>query len=499
MDRRNGQAPAIEAQGLSKAFGGVLALSDVEMSVAPGEIHALVGQNGAGKSTLLRILAGVTRPDSGRVEVKGHETRIRTPKDARRYGIRMIHQELNLMPDMTVAENTFLGGEPRGRLAMIDRRAMRRRTAAILERLGSQIDPMALVSDLPIQDQQIVEIGKALAADAEILILDEPTAALEPSHVRRLFEVLGRFRDGGGAALYVSHRLDEIFELADRLTVLRDGRLAMSSPTSESSRAAVIQAMIGRELTQIFPERGRGVHRTGAARLELENVSGGSLRAATMAVHRGELLGISGVEGSGMRDLPRVIIGDLPITNGQLRVDGRPLRVGNPRGALRQGVVYVTSDRRREGLFAILNTSANIAISTLEARARWGFVDEPAERETVNDLIERLRISPPDPDREARLLSGGNQQKALLARNLATEPTVFIFDEPTRGIDVGSRAEIYAMMRRIVDDGAAVIMISSDQTEVLGLADRILAMRRGAVATELQGGVEERELLDAIL
>jgi ABC-type sugar transport system ATPase subunit len=483
----------LQVSGLSKSFGIVQALDDVSLQVQEGAIHGVVGQNGAGKSTLMQILAGVFPPDAGEIVLDGSPVTLRNPDHARRLGIRMMHQELNLVPFQTIAENISLGIEPRTRLGLLDRAAMRRRARELLGLLGSDISVNRRVEQLNIGQQQLVELAKTLAWKAPLLILDEPTAALEQHDIERLFEVLLRFRDQGGTALYVSHRLNELFAICDRVTVLRDGRIVETVEIGDTTRADVIRMMTGRPLTEVFPDRGRGEEPPPV--LEAREVSSGTLKRVSFTARAGRVLGVIGLEGSGIRELGRVLAGDQPLASGEVRVADRRVHLTSPRAALRSGVVYLSSDRKRDGLFTILSVSHNISIGSLGR----GLIDRRRERRLVVESIRRLAIQTPSTAQEVRFLSGGNQQKVLLARWLATRPLVFVLDEPTRGIDVGSKAEIYALMRELANAGAAVVMISTDLTEALGMSDEILILHAGEVAARLPGGTGEDEVLPFVV
>ena len=487
----------LEVKAVSKAFGVVRALDNVSINVREGGIHGLVGQNGAGKSTLMRILAGAVRPDAGELLLDGAPITIRSPAHARGLGISMIHQELNLSPYQTIAENISLGGEPRGSLGFVSQEKMRVRASAALNRIGSSLSVDMPVHRLDVEDRQLVEIAKALASDTRILILDEPTAALEARQVDRLVDVLLRFREQGGTALYVSHRLDEIARLCDVITVLRDGRVAASINARTATREGVVELMIGRPLGDLFPPRASG--EAFEPILEARRLTGRSFADLNFTVQRGRILGFGGLEGSGMREVGRVLAGDRTPISGEILVDGKRARYGSSREALRRGIIYVSADRKNEGLFGILSVRENISIGTLSSRLKMGFIALRSERRVVNDSVKRLRIQTPNAAQEVRRLSGGNQQKVLLARWLPARPNVAIFDEPTRGLDVGAKGEIYRLMRELTTQGVGVVMISSDLTEIVGMADEIVALRGGRRVGMFAGGISEADLLGAIL
>ena len=490
--------PLLEFRDVTKTFGSVVALDRVSFDVAGGTIHGVVGQNGAGKSTLMRILAGAFSEDAGVVRLGGEELRLRSPDHARRLGIRIIHQELTLVPALSVTENISLGIELRNRLGVLDRCAMRHRARELLELLGHGEDFSIerKVETLNIGQQQIVEIAKALAWEAKILILDEPTAALELKDTERLFAVLRRFRDQGGTALYVSHRLDELFDICDSVTVLRDGRVVDTKAIAQIDKGSIIRMMIGKALTEMFPERATGTDPS--AVLEVHQLSAPGLRAVSFAARAGRILGIVGLEGSGIRDVGKVLIGDRQTTGGRIAINGADCTLNSPRAARSAGIVYLSADRKAEGLFSILPLSQNVAIGTLADRLQGVFIDRGAERRLVAESIDQLNIRASGPKQEAQQLSGGNQQKVIMARSLAARPVVFVLEEPTRGIDVGAKAEIYALVRQLANEGAAVVVISNDMPEVIGLADEIVTMFEGAVSATLPGGTPEEHVLSHI-
>jgi ABC-type sugar transport system ATPase subunit len=489
---------AVRVQGISKSFGPVQALKNVSLSVRRGTIHALVGENGAGKSTLMRILDGAVRADEGEIQLFGETTAIRDPHHARELGIQMIHQELSLVPYQRVWENICLGVERTRTRVFLDKRAMKRQAAEALERLGSTVSVHAKVSDLPLAEQQVVEIAKALARDSRILILDEPTAALETHQVEVLFDVLNRVREQGRTAVYVSHRLGEVLSLCDQVTVLRDGAVVGDNTVANMTQDELIRMMLGTTLGAIFPPRAASSSKESVL-VKLDAVSTETIRDVTIDVVPGLVTGITGLAGAGVHELGRVLTGGSRPVHGGIAIDGRQVRLTSPRVALRNGVVYVPADRRREGIFPILAVRENIAIGTLDERVRFGFIRRGAEEKLVKANVDRLRIQTPTIMQEVGLLSGGNQQKILLARWLAAQPRVMVLDEPTRGIDVGTKAEIYALMREFADAGVAVVMISTDLTEVVGMSDEIVAMRGGRVVKRLEGGCPESDVLSALV
>jgi ABC-type sugar transport system ATPase subunit len=432
------------------------------------------------------------------VLLEGEPVTPRNPDHARRLGIRIIHQELALVGELTVAENISLGIEPRRHGALLDRNGMRRRAREILDQLGHELQVDRKVERLDIAQQQIVEIAKALAWQAKILILDEPTAALERHDADHLFDVLRRMREQGRTALFVSHRLDELFEICDTVTVLRDGRVVSTLPIGSTSKPEIIRLMIGRTLNELFPSRAAGDTEAPPV-LEVDGVTGDVLRDVSLTARSGRILGVVGLEGSGIREIGKILVGDQPPRAGRLVLNGKPVDLSSPKAALGAGIVYLSPDRRREGLFPILPLAHNVAIGTLDDRRRVGLIDLRAERSLVAGSIKRFSIRTSGGRQEIQYLSGGNQQKALIARSLAARPLVYVFEEPTRGIDVGAKSEIYNLMRELANAGAAVIILSNDLTEIVGLSDEILALFEGSQSASLQGGVREEEVLPHIV
>lgn len=488
---------AVEVRNISKRFGVVQALKDVSLAVPSGVIHGVVGQNGAGKSTLMQIISGVYTPEAGEILLGGESVALRNPDHARKLGIRTIYQELNLTAYQTVAENIFLGIEPRNRLGFVDTRRMRRRSRQLLDLLGSSLPVDVRIEHLSIGQQQLVEIAKALAWESKILILDEPTAALELHDVERLFEVLQRYREQGGSALYVSHRLGELFRICDSVSVLRDGALVWTGSVVQTNQDEIVRLMLGRSLTEVFPPLHGASSQSPT--LVVNDLRARGLRGLSFEAKPGQIVGFVGLEGSGIRELGRALIGDLPLDGGSIVLHGKRRRINRPASAVNNGIVYVSSDRKRDGLFPILSVAHNISVGSLKRESRAGVIVPHRERKLVEEGVRRLSIRTPGTAQEVRFLSGGNQQKVLLARWIAAAPDVFILDEPTRGIDVGSKAEIYRIMRTLAEEGAAVIMISSDVPEVLGMSDEVIVLHAGEIAAKLPGGVEEGEVLPYVL
>ncbi len=483
---------ALEMVGISKAFPGVQALEGVSFDCAAGEVHAICGENGAGKSTLIKILGGIYHPDSGSIRIGGRAASFAHPVAARRAGISIVHQELSLLAERSVADNIFLGDEPvRG--GRLDRKAMRERAQAILARLQSTISPDARAGDLSIAEQQMVEIAKALATNPRILVMDEPTAALDEAEAARLLDLVRRLRSEGVAVVYVSHRMPEIAAISDRVTVLKDGRKVLTEPTSVMPIDRLVRSMVGRSLADYFPPRGK---KAGETLLELKNCSNGALFDIDLVVRRGEIVGVAGLEGAGKSDLARAIFGDRPFTSGEMRLSGRPYAPRSPREAVKAGVGFLPDDRKREGLLLAQTLRDNAALAL---RAFASALGRPAKGEMSSKALdERMRtldVRTARYDNPIHLLSGGNQQKVIIARWLARDPQLIVFAEPTRGIDVAAKAAIYAIMRDLAERGRALIMVSSDLPEVIGVSDRIVVMHEGRIAGELPGGASEEELM----
>lgn len=474
--------PLLQARAVTKRFPGVLALDEVGLTVHPGQVHALVGENGAGKSTLMKILSGIYRPDAGQIWLRGEPVRIASPKQTQRLGISTIHQELGLMPDLTVEQNVFFGREPyAGTRFNLAPRAMRRRTEELLDRVGLALRPGDRVGDLTIATQQMVEIAKALAFDARVLIMDEPTAALTERETEALFRVMADFISPHTAIIYISHRMDEIKRVADAVTVLRDGRWIATTPADQISVAEVIEQMVGRSLeTDARPEP----HDASApVRLKVEGLATEDLlREVSLEVRCGEILGLAGLVGAGRTETARAIIGADPRSAGRIEVGGQPVEISSPADAVRHSIAYLSEDRKRYGLLLDKSLVENIALPSYGRWSRGIVVNDDAAVQTAERFIEQLRIKTPSPWQEVQYLSGGNQQKVVLAKWLARDCDVLIIDEPTRGIDVGAKEEIYRLLEDLAAQGKAIIVISSEIPEVLRLAHRVAVMWEGRIA-----------------
>ena len=483
----------LEMLNITKTFPGVRALDDVSFGCGRGEVHALCGENGAGKSTLIKILGGVYRPDSGSIRFDGREVAFSHPVAARRAGVSIIHQELSLLPYRTVAENVFLGIEP-ARYGIVDQRRMREEARRLLRRLGSSIPPESLAGDLSIAQQQIVEIAKAFAIEARVLVMDEPTAALDRDDATRLLGLVKRLGSEGVSIIYISHRMPEIQAVADRVTVLKDGRTVMTAPLAEAPTGRLVRAMVGRELSDFYPPRPSRA--PGEAALRIRGGSNRRLRAIDLEVRTGEIVGVAGLEGSGKSALGRAVSGDEPFETGTMEIGGRPVWPARPRSAIEAGLGRLSDDRKREGLLIQQSVRDN---ATLTQRAFAGALSsptaEPMSDAATDRRLKQLDVRAANFDHEIRLLSGGNQQRVIIARWLARDPDVLVFCEPTRGVDVAAKAAIYKIMRDLAERGRAILMISSDLPEIIGVSDRIVVMREGHIAGELQGGATEEDVM----
>jgi ribose transport system ATP-binding protein len=477
-------APAalLEMRGVSKTFPGVKALQAVDLTLARGEVLALLGENGAGKSTLMKVLGGAHRPDAGEILIDGVRTEIHSPHASQAAGIAIIYQEFNLVPGLTAADNIFLGQE-KTRLGFVRRGEERRRAREIFERLEIDIDPDALCRDLTVAQQQIVEIAKALALDARILVMDEPSAALTTREVDRLYAIIRDLKGRGIGIVYISHRLEEIFEVCDRISVLRDGCNVGEKPVGEVTRQGLIEMMVGRELTNEFPSRESTV---GRPKLEVEGLCRGrAVRDVSFNVREGEILGLTGLVGAGRTETVRLIFGADAREAGSVRLDGRELDIRSPADAIAARIGLLTEDRKLQGLVLPHSVRDNFALPNLDWLSSCGFVKRGEERTAFAGYVDSLQIKVPNQEQAAKNLSGGNQQKVVLAKWLARNCEVLIFDEPTRGIDVGAKYEIYCLMNELAAKGKSIIMISSELPEVLGMSDRILVMHEGRITGEI--------------
>ena len=480
---------ALEMRGIGKAFGAVKALESVDFDCRAGEIHVICGENGAGKSTLMKVLGGSYRPDTGDVLLDGAPVRFQHPREARAAGISIVHQELSLLPFRTVAENIFTGMEPT-RWGLLDRRRMDERARVLLQRLGSAIPPRALIADLSIAEQQLVEIAKAMLVDARVLVMDEPTAALDDRDARALLDLVVRMKAEGVAIIYISHRMPEVMAIADRITVLKDGRRVWTRDRAEVTVNAIVTAMVGRELQDFYPARPATA--PGSPMLEVRGGQNAQLSDINFVARTGEIVGVAGLEDSRKSALAQALFGDAPFAAGEVRIAGHTVAIRSPREAVAAGIGYLPGDRKREGIAPRQSVRDN-ALLTLQAMApALASPDGGARaRPKVDQSLRDRDVRAGDFGQEIATLSGGNQQKAIIARWLLQNPRVFVFVEPTRGIDVAAKAAIYETMRELASAGRAIVMVSSDLPEVIGVSDRIVVMHQGRIAGELPAGAEE--------
>ena len=497
--------PVLEMRGIRKEFPGVVALDGVDLTLEAGRVHMLLGENGAGKSTLMKILSGAYRRDAGEIRMNGRPVEIRSPRDALALGIRVIYQELNLVPQLSVAENIFLGAAPVRWGGVVDRRALQDRTAALLNDLGMALEPRALVSSLGLAQRQMVEIAKALSTSAKtaadkstvsVLVMDEPTSSLTSREVAQLFALIERLSARGVAIVYITHRLDEVFRIGHTITVMRDGRLVATKPIQDVTVPELVKMMANRELTEHFP-KARAPR--GEELLRVEDVSRGPLAGISFSLHAGEVVGLAGLLGAGRTELARVIAGADSCTEGRVVVRGRAVRFRDPDDAIAHGIGLLPEDRKAHGLVPGLTVARNIALPHGRRLSRLGVLPRHCETALASPIADELRVKATK-TQAVRLLSGGNQQKVVLGKWLAGDVRIFIFDEPTRGVDVGAKVEIYHLMNRLTARGAGIIMISSELPELLGMSDRILVMHRGRLQAEMAAAdaTEERVLSAAL-
>lgn len=484
----------VEIAGLTKSYSGVRALDDVSLEINAGEVHALCGENGAGKSTLIKCLAGVTVPDTGSVEIAGQSLRFRSVSESEDVGVAVIHQESTTFPDLDAVDNVFVGRERTIRFGFLDHRGMQRETLALLDRLGQQFDVRRPVSELSLANRQMVSMARALSKACKLLIMDEPTASLSVHETDALIKTVNRLRDEGVSVLYVSHRLSEVFELADKVSVLRDGKLVASEERSTLTESKLIGQMVGREMSSASDVQSNPTS-FGDTKLEVRDLSGQGFESVSFSVRAGEIVGVAGLVGAGRSELARAIVGLDHCDAGQVLVDDRVLPSAKVKAALDAGVALVPEDRQHEGLVLPMNVRENMTMATLPMQSRFGLIDRNAERQLVQELIERLSVKTVDSEVSMSALSGGNQQKVVLAKWLARKPGVLILDEPTRGVDVGAKAQVHALIRELATDGMATLVISSELPELISLCDRILVMREGKISGELPGNSSQEQIL----
>jgi inositol transport system ATP-binding protein len=471
-------------ENVSKFFPGVKALSDVHLTVRRGTVHALMGENGAGKSTLMKVLIGMYVADSGVVAFQGKPVEIESTETALKLGISMIHQELSPVPYMTVAENIFLGREPLGRFGLIDKRKMIANTRELLNRLEININPTAVMKSLSVANTQMVEIAKAISYDASLIIMDEPTSAITEREVAHLFRMIRALKEKGVAIIYITHKMDEVFQIADDVTVFRDGRHIATVPASQTDKNSLIAMMVGRELTNIFPKEEAPI---GEVVLSVRNLTRkGVVQDVSFDLRRGEILGLAGLMGSGRTEVIQGVFGIEKIDAGEIEIRGKKVQIRSPGDAIKHGMALLTEDRKLTGIMGVLPVRDNMMIASLGNYARGGFLNRRLIEKTCEREKTRLEIKTPSMDQLIKLLSGGNQQKVLVSRWLLTTPDILILDEPTRGIDVGAKSEIHRLMCKLAQEGKAIIMISSELPEILGMSDRVLVMHEGKVGGEFQ-------------
>jgi ABC-type sugar transport system ATPase subunit len=482
--RESGAVPGaeylLEVNDVRKEFPGVVALDNVKFELRRGSVHALMGENGAGKSTLMKIVAGIYTPDSGTFRLRGVDIRLENPLDALENGIAMIHQELNLMGPMTVAENIWIRREPVNMLGFVNHGEMRRRTEDLFKRLNIDIDPMVEVRSLSVANRQMVEIAKAVSFNSDVLIMDEPTSALTEKEVKHLFAIIRALKADGKGIIYITHKMNELFEIADEVSVFRDGKYIATKLSKDVTRDEIIRMMVGRDITQMFPKE---VVPIGDVVLSVKNLSlDGVFQDVSFDVRAGEILGIAGLVGSGRSNIAETVFGVSPATSGTISINGKELAVTSPSVAMSNGMAFLTEDRKETGCFLLLDIQENTQIAVLQTKyVNFGFVQQHALAVDSKVMSDRLRVRTPDMQEPIINLSGGNQQKVLISRWLLTKPRILILDEPTRGIDVGAKAEIHRLVSELVKDGVAVIMISSEMPEVLGMSDRIMVVHEGRV------------------
>jgi len=470
----------LEVTGVRKGFPGVLALDDVSFRLRRGSVHALMGENGAGKSTLMKIIAGIYQPDGGVLRLRGQEIRFAGPLDALENGVAMIHQELNLMPFMTVAENVWIRREPLTRLGFVDHGELNRRTRELFQRLKIDINPQTEVRHLSVASRQMVEIAKAVSYDSDVLIMDEPTSALTDREVDHLFEIIRDLKAAGKGIVYITHKMNELYQIADEVSIFRDGRFITAEYAKDITRDEIIRLMVGREITQMFPKETVPIGEVvlSVKDLALEGVFSG----VSFEVRAGEILGLAGLVGAGRSNVAETLFGVTPATSGEIRVRGQKVAIASPAAAMKQGMAFLTEDRKDTGCFLILDILENMQLAVLSQKfVRGGFVAARQVEAACQEMKAKLRVKTPNLQERIENLSGGNQQKVLVGRWLLTEPKILILDEPTRGIDVGAKAEIHRLISGLAAQGVAVIMISSELPEVLGMSDRIMVMHAGHV------------------
>ncbi len=471
----------LEMKGISKFFNGIKAISNVNLNIRKGTVHALMGENGAGKSTTMKILSGIYKPTEGTILMEGKEIFPNTPKVALDYGIAMIHQELSPIFEMTVAENIFLGREPLySKVHLVNYPKMYKDTKKMFENLDLSINPKKKMKELSVSEIQMVEIVKAVSYDSKVIIMDEPTSSLADKEVEQLFSIINRLKKDGKGIIYISHKMDEIFRISDDITVFRDGEYISTNLAKDLDQETLIKQMVGRELTDVFPERNRSVKEEIA--LSVEGISApGYFENVSFQVKKGEILGLTGLMGAGRTEVAKAIFGMIPIESGSIKLKGEPIKIKEPKDAIKHGIALVTEDRKEEGLVLPMSVKQNITLSSLKSVSSGPMMKRNTEKQVADDMIKSLKIKTHHRNQLVETLSGGNQQKIVLAKWLLTNPTILILDEPTRGIDIGAKTEIYKLMDHLTKEGYSIIMISSEMPEVLGMSDRIIVLSEGKV------------------
>ncbi|RHP44926.1 sugar ABC transporter ATP-binding protein [Clostridium sp. AF32-12BH] len=487
-----GDRVVLRLEDIVKTFPGVKALDGVKLDVREGEVHALCGENGAGKSTLMKIIAGAQGYTSGHMYVQDQEVVFHSTKEAEKMGIAMIYQEFNMVPELSVAENMYLGRLPRTQFGSVDWKKLYQDADEVLKRLGLKFSSHSKVKNLSVAESQMTEIAKCLTIGAKVIIMDEPTAALTDEEIQILFRIIAELKEKGISILYISHRMDEIFQISDRLTVFRDGKYIATKSIGETDYDDVVSMMVGRSVTNLYPKRN---YEKQDVAMELRKVNGKGVHDVSLKLHRGEILGIAGLLGSGTIELSKIVYGALPMTSGEVIINGETKDCSSPRKALKAGIGFVSDDRKQEGLVLIRNIRENVSMSSLDKISTGGHLNKAKETENINAQVERLNIKISSPAQLAGKLSGGNQQKVVFAKVLEADPSILILDEPTRGVDVGAKAEIYQIMDELTRQGKSIILISTDLPEVIGMSDRVVIMREGYTVLEIDKSEMNQETI----
>lgn len=483
--------PFVQMKGISKSFAGNKVLKQVDFEVQTGEVHALLGENGAGKSTLMKILTGIYSRDEGDVLIKGKVVRFHDTKDAERAGIAVIHQELNMIPNLTVMENMFLGREIKyGKTGIINKKLMISKTREYLKQLGVDIDPLVKTGELSVGQQQMVEIAKALSLNAELIVMDEPTAALTDREIKRLFTVIEQLRKEGVGIIYISHRMEEIFQICNRISILRDGEYVGTREVEDAEYNEIIHMMVGRELGTLYPERSTS---PGSVRLQVRKLTSDHFRNISFDLKEGEILGVAGLMGAGRSEIMESLFGYREIDSGEILINDRQVVIKKPLDAINAGIGLVTEDRKEKGLVLPMTVRENFTLTHLKFVSNYSLISKQQELEFVNEMIDRFNVRTSGTEQEVKSLSGGNQQKIVIGKWLGIQPKILILDEPTRGVDIGAKKEIYRIMNELTEQGVSIIMISSELPEILGMSDRILVIHEGELSAELDRSEANQE------